>query len=158
MKHLDIKLSNKKGLVAGVVNLHSLHEFFYEEEILNGIDLGYEEAVADMEAEGKSEEEIEEELEFWEQDSVCILFGDWKKNSEGKYEIDYNGPKGFAGTYSNSSGAIVTLEWSKHSAKCHHTSPCYVMCDGRPCGDLDTEGDSVEAYCFSKDEFNEDNT
>lgn len=155
MKHLKIMKTEKKDLVAGVIALHSLHDSFSEECLYgsDAIDLTYLEAETDLEAQGKTEEEIEEEMEDFEADSVTILFGDWKLNKEGKYEIDYDGKNGFAGTYSNYMGAIATLDWSKHSARCNKTSPCYVMTDGRPCGDLDTKGDDVEAYCFPEDYY-----
>ena len=150
-----IKTNKSKELVAGIISLHKLYDSFSDDYLYScsSIDLAYEEAVKELEAQGKTEEEIEEELQDYNNDYVNILFGDWKQNAEGLYEIDYLGSAGFAGSYSNNGGGTITLDWSKWSTECHHTSPCYVMSDGRPCGDLETKGNSVEAYCFPKDHY-----
>ena len=156
MTKKDIKKTCKQGLVAGVTTLRELYDSWSEDYLWGSgscIDLTYEEYRAELEASGKTEEEINEELEMFEPDSVTLLFGDWCKNKDGKYQIDQKGTNGFAGTYSNHGGDYVVVEWSKWSVLCHHTSPCYRMRDGRPCGDLDTEGDSVEAYCLPEDHW-----
>jgi len=159
MIKLNIKETNKKDLVAGIISLNELYESFLDEHVYqnaNCIDLQYEEYLKNLEAQGLSEEEINEELENYEEEGCDYLFGDWVQNKDGNYEINYNGNYGFALSYSNNSlGSNVTVDWSKWSAKCHHTSPCYRMIDGRPCGDLETEGDSVEAYCLPADFYKE---
>jgi hypothetical protein len=158
MRQGIIKETNKDNLVAGVTMLRELHNWWAEDYLYgeDAIDLTYEEYKAELVAEGKTDEEIEEELDFYEPDCVTILFGDWYQDpKDNLYKIDKEGHNGFAGTYSNSYGDHITIEWSKWSVPCHHTSPCYVMSDGRPCGDLDTEGDSVEAYCLPEDHWRE---
>ena len=130
----------------GVMSGHSLQSWFFEDMYRDCIDLTYEEFVNDLREQGMSDQDIENETEFYECDESTYLFGSWKKNADGKYEIDKTGE--FAGTY-NSGTNIVCVEWSKHTKKCHHTSPCYMMANGDgPCGDLDTSGDAVIAYCL----------
>jgi hypothetical protein len=130
----------------GVIGLNSekLHDWIHE-VIHEGIDLTIEELILELQEAGKSEEEIEEETQYYESDSTTYLIGDaWKKNEEGKYSIDKT--KSWAGVYRSDSGNI-TIEWSQFTRPCHHTSPCYIMADGSgPCGDLETPGNSVIAY------------
>lgn len=150
------EVTNQSDIRAGVINLYSLEDWFTDEYLYNDktIDLGYEEYLLELQREGKTEEEIEEALEYYESDNCYLLIGDWKKDKDGKYLVDKNGKNGWSATYSNSNGAIVCIEYSKKCTPCHHTSPCYVMADGRgPCGDLDTKGDSVIAYCFPEDYY-----
>ncbi len=138
---------------------------FLDECFTEGIDINYEEVYADVlneikaESENDSEMDIENEaakrMEYYENRGP-YLYGDWVKNAEGQYEIDKNGKYGFAVTYSQESGN-VSVEWSRTTKRCHHTSPCYVMADGSgPCGDLDTKGDSVIAYCLPDDCIRDD--
>lgn len=160
------------------------HPEFLDDCITQGIDLGYESALAETIAEIQGEiaarsEDIPSEHEAERDMSApkltaddsdgieaeaqsrleCLessgpyLIGDWRKNAEGLYEIDHNGSAGYAAQFnSGSMGDIVTVEWSKTTKRCHHTSPCFVMSDGSgPCGDLDTVGDSVVAYCLPDD-------
>ena len=122
---------------------------FFELMNSDGVDLGYEEYQAEIEASDMSDEDKQDALDNHETDSSQWLVGDWKKDANGLYEIDYRGKHGFAATYSNANGNIVCVEYSHETQRCHHTSPCYVMADGSgPCGDLDTNGDSVLAYCL----------
>jgi len=140
------------GLVVGVTSGNVLAEWWSEGMGCDWIDLSYESAVAEMEAEGKTEEEIEEELMMFE--SSQWLLGDWKRDPTGRgYVPDPAGKQGFSATFSNTNGDIITVEASRYALRCHHTSPCYVMTDGRPCGDLDTEGNSVMAYCLPPEWF-----
>jgi hypothetical protein len=130
----------------GVLSQDSLVDWAWDEIYAQGIDLSYEEFLIELREQG-----IEEESERWykatdsyQSDESTFLFGNaWVKNSKGKYVIDTT--KEFAAMIASSGN--VTVEFSKYTARCHHTSPCYVMMDGSgPCGDLDTEGDSVIAY------------
>lgn len=129
--------------VVGITN--QLPDWVYD-LIDKGIDLAYEEAVAELEAQGKTEDEIDKELENFE--SSTMLVGDWTEDENGKYIIDENGDEGFAASYNNENGDILSIEFSKTTKWCNHTSPCYRMQDGGPCGDLDTKGDSVLAYAL----------
>ena len=135
------------GVIAG--NSELLSDYIYD-DIDQGIDLTYEEYLLELEEQGKSEQEIEEEMDMACFDERIILFGDaWIKNNEGKYEIDKT--KGVAASYDSGSN-IITVDWSKTTRKCHHTSPCYIMANGDgPCGNLDTKGDAVLAYDLPKD-------
>ena len=173
------RLSDVKGLIdgmpsPGVVNCHNLDSEIYN-LVDRGIDLSWAEAVDDLEDVCRQEleesgwesgdsseydnafqellEQKTEELScFWEGGS-CILVGDWKQGEDGKYAIDHDGSEGWAGTYSNENGSILTVEWSKWVAQCNQTSPCYIRVDtGGRCGDLDTPGD-MYAYCVPADLF-----
>lgn len=159
----------------GVVNCHNLDNGIYD-LIDEGIDLGWDDAIDELKKECRQQmisegfedesseeyqsryeelyEEKEQELsDNYEGGYANRLVGDWKKNAEGNYEIDRAGKNGWAGSYSNDSGAILVVEWSKWVAKCNETSPCYIRKDtGGRCGDLDTPG-SMFAYCLPKDLF-----
>lgn len=66
-------------------------------------------------------------------------------------ELDSSGKTGYALTYNTDSGNLC-VEYSRTTKPCHHTSPCYVMADGSgPCGDLNTAGNSVIAFCLPDD-------
>ena len=97
-------------------------------------------------------DDAQEEMEYVEFDTKVILLGDWIK-VDGKYSIDPNGKEGFAAEYNSGTGTIC-VEYSKHTKLCNNTSPCYVMADGSgPCGDLDSEGDTVIAYTLPVEFF-----
>ncbi len=131
------------------LNQDIINELPYESGAVN---LSEEEYRAELEA--LSDQEIEVEMERYESDGDTYLIGDWKKNSDGKYEIDRAGKEGYAATFSFYSNNI-SVEWSKTTRRCHHTSPCYVMAGGSgPCGDLDTDGDTVLAYDLPKEFYN----
>ncbi len=138
---------------------HSVASWFFDECYSDGIDLAWEEMQLEIASEVKaanpdaSEEEIEDMIseasENCENDRSYFLLGAWVKNDKGQYEIDTSGKAGsFACSY-NSDSNTVTVEWSETVVSCHHTSPCFVMADGSgPCGDLDTAGDSVQAFAL----------
>jgi len=154
-----------------VVGIVSAHTVDIDDLIPNdAIDLTFESWVSDRRAEliaelndpeselskeGKTEEDIDDlidsESEQYESDSTTYLIGDWIEVN-GMYEINRNGKEGYAATFDTDSNNI-SVEFSQTILKCHHTSPCYRMTDGRPCGDLDTEGNSVLAYCMPLDFF-----
>jgi hypothetical protein len=154
-------IKNRSVPRCGIISIHSLDPYFLDEIVVDGIDLGYQQSQEETRDQIReenpelSDEEIEEAVNE-SMSNVCenissYIFGDWKKNTEGLYEIDQNGKQGFALSYSPESG-VVTVEFSKHTKKCGHTSPCYVMANGDgPCGDLDSEGDSVVAFCLPED-------
>jgi hypothetical protein len=151
-------IRNKEQPRVGVTSMHNLASWAIDEIETNGIDLTWESFLDDLRERGINEdsEEWQREVDYAEFDSRTILFGDWAKDKSGKYSIDRNGPNGFAAEYSSAWGN-VTVEWSRDTKACHHTSPCYVMSDGSgPCGDLDTDGDSVVAYTLPADWFNKD--
>lgn len=124
----------------GVIQANDVASFIYE-EIEQGIDISYLEAQKDLIDQGKSEDEIEKELDLFE--GGTILFGDaWIQDANGNFHVDET--KEFAATFNE---GVICVEWSKHTKECHHTSPCYMMADGSGlCGDLCTEGNSVIAY------------
>jgi hypothetical protein len=168
-----LKTSSDISPAPGVVNGHSLQDFIFDYE-MDGIDVVFEEARidaersirAELEEDGISEgddafddqleEKMQEFYDSYENDYKSVLLGDWVKNADGRYEIDRNGREGWAATYSNSSGAIFVVEYSKYVAECAPTSPCYLRADtGTPCGDLDTPAsgryEPVVAYSFPPD-------
>ncbi len=85
--------------------------------------------------------------EQYESNDSTILIGSWKKNDEtGLYEIETDRGGDYAATYNSGSG-LISVEWSRRTRRVGHTSPCFVMANGDgPCGDLDSEGDTVLAY------------
>lgn len=135
----------------GVMNFRDGFEDYYQD----AISLTWMEIEAEIRAElaekgydaDELDEQVDEVMRDIEVDSETFLVGDWHRVGD-KFEIDHNGKNGFAATYNTDSG-VLCIEWSTATKQCHHTSPCYVMADGRgPCGDLDTAGDSVLAYCL----------
>ncbi len=147
-------IRNREKPRTGIVSMNSLAEWMHD-ELHEGIDLTYEEYVEELLSQGieQDTDAFYKATDCYECDNRTMLIGDaWVKNADGKYVIDKT--KTYAATYSSSSGNIA-VEWSKHTTLCHHTSPCYVMSDGSgPCGDLDTEGDSVLAYTLPSEYFN----
>lgn len=136
----------------GVVSANSLDGDFLDSFWTEGVDLGYLEALSFVRNELKAgspdatEEElnakVEDEMEDHESNGPFVL--GYRLNTDGLYEPDPDAP--FSASYSPDSG-VVTVEASKETTRCGHTSPCYVMSDGRgPCGDLDSDGDTVVAY------------
>jgi len=139
----------------GVISAHSeLLDQDYVQDLLcdeHNIDLDYEDFIQELEEEGKTEEEINEVSWEYTSDESTYLIGDGWILKDGKYEIDKT--KEFAATFSSHSNNIC-VEYSKYTRMVHHTSPCYMMADGSgPCGDLDTEGDSVLAYDLPKEYY-----
>lgn len=138
--------------VTGITNGNSnlIPDWFWD---MNQIDLTYEEAIREIEEDSTlSEDEKEQKLD--ELGDECVsgdfrLVGDWRKNANGLYEIDKEGKEGFAATY-DSNDNYICIEWSNTTKECRGTSPCFRMVDGSPCGDLDSEGDTVIAYTFPK--------
>ena len=148
-------IKNRSKPRVGVVSIRSLADWVYD-EIDQGIDLTWEEFDDEMnqriEKGEISLDDAQEEMEDVEFDTKVILLGDWIK-VDGKYSIDPNGKEGFAAEYNSGTGTIC-VEYSKHTKLCNNTSPCYVMADGSgPCGDLDSEGDTVIAYTLPVEFF-----
>jgi len=123
--------------VVGVASPNDVHDWFYDEAIYNGHDLGWDEAVAylreELEAEGLDEDEIEDRLEnagdhIWEHEARYLV-GDWKRDEDGQWVADPDGSNGYAATYAplDSFGGTICVKWSKWVTPCHHTSPCFVM-------------------------------
>ena len=148
-------IRNEDAPRVGIVSANSLASWIYD-EIDQGIDIYFEEFLEELAERGLDPDSMEwqREVDRYENDSRVMLFGDWRLNPETeRYEIDRNGSKGFAAMFNSDSGNI-SVEFSKTLKRCMHTSPCYVMADGSgPCGDLDTEGDSVLAYSLPAEFF-----
>ena len=139
----------------GVVQANSLDEWFFEDLFANGIDLSYNSFIQDLEEQGLSEEEIEQETDFYQSDCSTWLLGDWKQDVNGMWEIDKQGKLGYALSF-NSGSNTVCVDYSNVTTLCHNTSPCYVMSDNSgPCGDLDTAGTNILAYDLPKDFYRE---
>jgi hypothetical protein len=151
---------------AGIVGINSLAEWIYD-VIDSGINLTFEswrehrqaDIKADLESQGYSgadlecetERMLETETDGADFDECTMLIGSWTKDSDGRYTPDTSGE--YAAIYNSGTGNIA-VEWSRHTKRCNHTSPCYVMSDGSgPCGDLDSPGDSVLAYTLPADYF-----
>ena len=145
-------LTKESEYVVGVIGASNVD---WDDVFHDSIDIGYIEYMADAIEEYKASnpEASEEDIETHEEilsddycgDSTTYLIGDWIQDKDGKYSIDKDGKQGFSATF-NSDTNNICVEFSKTIMQCHHTSLCYRMVDGRPCGDLDTEGDSTLAY------------
>jgi len=152
----------------GIVSAHSLYPDLFTDCLNRGIDLTWESfrndlafdidrRYPDLDADAK-DALFESESELIELDSRVFLYGAWVRNvTTGKYEIDKTGASGsFALEYNTETG-IVCVEWSTETMLCGNTSPCYVMADGSgPCGDLNSEGDTITAYTLPDDMFSKD--
>ena len=156
-------IRNRSKPRVGIVSLNSLYCEFFDDFIVNGIDLTWEsridELTDELRSQGKSDDEIDDAIQndsdYWESDGGEYLIGDWVKDDTGRYSVDKNGRHGFSGHFSGDSQNI-SVEWSKHVKACDNTSPCYVMADGSgPCGNLDSKGDAVIAYSLPADMFRE---
>ena len=102
--------------------------FWLGEELINGIDLSYENHV--KECEQCQKDEYCEIVEMWEY-SGDILIGDWIKDKDGLWTHDPEGE------YAAICGEMYTqVIFSKHTRKCALCSPCY---PGQ--GDLDSIGE-----------------
>ncbi len=160
-------IRNRSIARVGVVNASSLYDDLFQDCLNDGIDLSWEDYLAETESRlkvdnpGLDDLEIdslmEEETQCAEVDSHSFLLGAWVKDDNGQYSIDNTGKSGnFALTY-NTETDIVCVEWSTITVQCNNTSPCYVMADGSgPCGDLDSQGDAVTAYTLPADMFRTD--
>lgn len=135
--------------VTGVLGGNGVEELWNEQFV----DLHYEEARAEREAELLEEEaeDIDEILdrEFEDFQGETHLYGDWLKNEDtGKWEPDEEMGE-FAAIYDNNDN-IIQVVWSIWAKPAHYCSPCY---PGQ--GDLDTEGDYYFAYCLPPELMNE---
>lgn len=163
MKHVYTSsgiIKNADSPRVGVIGQNSICSDFLDTIVAEGIDLGYELFRADIEVELNSdqslsedgrEDKLNEALEFYQGDCSTYLYGDWRRDLNGKYSIDKAGRHGYALTYNTDSGNLC-VEYSKTTKLCHNTSPCYVMADGSgPCADLDSIGDTVIGYALPDD-------
>lgn len=149
-------MSTEYKAKVGVVSCKSLQDWIYDEIHDGGIDIGYEAAreeyVRSNLDDELSEDEMEDEIDrlqeafsdMGDSGDTHIIFGDWKKNSEGLYEEDREGPKGFAAEFTSGSlGDIVWVNWSKTISSARETSwCCQFKREGEPqelCGDLDSK-------------------
>src|ERR1035441_701090 len=78
----------------GVMSQNSVGEWFFDELYSSGIDISLEEFSEDLVKQGKTEDEIQNEMDGYYCEETQWLFGDWKKVN-GKYEIDHEGECGF---------------------------------------------------------------
>jgi hypothetical protein len=122
------KWINSEQPVTGVLSIHSIEWDGVGDEIC----LTCEEIYAEITAQYEDEEERDEELESVECDSSHTkIWGEWKKDEEGKYEPDKTGE--FAAIVRET---VVQVVWSKFTARGNVCSPCY---PGQI--DLDSEGE-----------------
>ena len=176
MKRKIIEMKNTENNLyqprIGVVSQHSLDDWFYD-DVPNGesvIDITFESwyedrkqelfeeikeqvDTTDEEIEDAVDERMEKECDDYFADETTYLIGDWVKDKNGVYQIDRNGKNGFAAIYSTHTGNVC-VEYSKYvMINARDTSPCYIQADdGKPCGDLDSEG-NLEAYSFPSDYY-----
>ena len=160
-------IRNRSKPRVGIVNANSLYCELFDDCMINGIDLSYDEYRAEAIERLKTDnpdlddDEIDQlyddENDCVEFDSRTFLLGAWVKNDAGKYEIDKTGASGSYALEYNTSNGIVSVEWSELTQLCNNTSPCYTMANGDgPCGNLDSPGNAVLAYTLPKDMFYQD--
>lgn len=146
-------------IVCGVIGANSdqINQEAFQWEFQKAIDLTYELFLQDLEGQGLTEEEIEIERDSYLGDNSTYLLGDWKRLDNGQFVPDIKDtPDNYAAVFDTDSN-IITVEHSKRIVECYHTSPCYMMRDGTPCGDLDTQGNSVKAYSLPKELLTSEN-
>ena len=127
--------------VTGVQSMNTLPEWVYDNMSYNSIDLDYENHVRNRDMELANglidQEEYDQELESWENESPTLLIGDWIKDDRDLY---YPDPKGeYAAIVRETEIQVV---FSKNTKRCNHCSPCF---PGQ--ADLDSDGDFL-AYCL----------
>jgi len=138
----------------GVISINSL---LLDQDAINNlidindtIDLSFEDFIQELEDNNYNDDEIQEHIDFYENDNPVYLIGDVWKKVNNKYIIDNT--KEFAGTYHD---GIIIIEYSKYTKLTNHTSPCFICANGDgPLGDLDVCGDSVTAYDLPKEFYN----
>lgn len=110
------------------------------------IDLMFEEAIQELKDQGRTEDEIYDELEYFESSGGRQLYGAWIQTEDGMFDIDKNSKRDFAAIY-NSNENTIQVVWSKYYKLCNWASPCYPHQ-----GDLESDGD-VPAYVLPDDMF-----
>lgn len=131
--------------VTGVRSNNNIPWLYEELQSGNEIDLDYEEYVRELELQGLSDEEMENELEFYESSDATYLIGGWILDTNtNQYEVDENSE------YSAIVRSEVTqIVWSKTVKTGALCSPCY---PGQV--DLDSTGDYL-AYDLPDDFYTE---
>lgn len=138
---METRKLHKDDVVVGVL-LNNRCEFIHE-DANNGIDLRYEEALMEYEAENPDAEDFEYDGEMG-----TVLVG-FKFNDETKqYEEDPDAEYSAIIDYDSNYTTQITM--SKYAVECHRCSDCYPNQ-----GDIDTPGDSYIAFCPPPDAFGE---
>jgi hypothetical protein len=131
----------------GVIGNNEICQFI-SDEICSGdaIDLGWEDAIAEFEAEHGREPDDDETDEMAMCDvSGPHLIGDWKQNDDdGLWEPDETGSAGFSALVRED---VTQVLWSKTVTRANHCSPCY---PGQ--ADIGSDGD-FSAYTLPDDCF-----
>lgn len=122
----------------GVISIHSVSDSFIEDLYDNGIDLEYEAFI---------EEYGEEKAEEYEMQEPEILLG-FKKNNEGKYDIDEEADYSLIYDAHFCAIQVVRSKWIKDN--CAGCSPCFPNQ-----ADLDTDHGSLVAYSLSPEDISE---
>lgn len=128
----------KKRLLTGVISIHSVNEWLLEDIFDNGIDLEYEAFI---------EEYGEEKAEKYEMQEPEILLG-FKKNNEGKYDIDEEADYSLIYDAHFCVIQVVRSKWIKDN--CAGCSPCFPNQ-----ADLDTDHGNLVAYSLNPEDISE---
>jgi hypothetical protein len=130
--------------ITGVISNNEIIDFIGEEQYV-GIDLGWEDWLADFESEHGREPDDHEKQWFAEScdESGPYLIGDWKKE-DGLWEVNKDGPNGYSAIIRSD---VTQVCYSKHTTLAAPCSPCY---PGQ--GDVGTDGPfltyTLERDCF----------
>ena len=129
----------------GVIGNNEIVQFISDETCGDAIDLGWETAIAEFEAEHGREPDDDEKDE-WGEVSGDYLIGDWKK-VDGLWEPDKTGSQGFSALVRET---VTQVLWSKTTTRANHCSPCY---PGQV--DIGSDGDflafTLPADCFDSE-------
>ena len=109
--------------VTGVIQANTVE--WLSDEIFGGdsVDLGWEEYLAEFEAEhGREPTDEENDEASMGMEGSTHLIGDWRKLPKGAYEEVKDGPKGFSAIVGETYTQVV---WSKTTTRAALCSPCF---------------------------------
>lgn len=123
----------------GVISINSVHPEVIDEIFNNGIDLDYEEYIA---------ENGEDAAEDYESQNPTVLLG-FIKNEKGEYDID---PDADICLIYNGDGCTIQIIKSKYvKTDCYMCSPCYPNQ-----GDLDSNTGNMVCYSLKPEDLYEE--
>jgi hypothetical protein len=109
--------------ITGVIGNNEIVQFISDETCGDAIDLGWEDAIAEFQAEhGREPDDDERDAMAMSDVSGPHLIGDWKKDDDGIWEPDKKGSQGFSALVRET---VTQVLWSETTTKANHCSPCY---------------------------------
>lgn len=128
-------INEETGVHYGVISIHDVDPFFLDDIYMNGIDNIYEVYRLDLQEQGLSEEEIEQELECYDSGCYTDIYYE-----DDKYRLQLN------------ENYLIVL-FSPRVINCRLCSPCFPNA-----GDLDAEDNDygVETYALMECDMRDD--